>query len=121
MRVVAGVMASGQGIVYLSYGSNRTFAVLLTCLMLAGCGACLLIGFFTPVVSILVAIVNFANALSWLPMTVASLLDGKLAFFEMIVMAAAIALLGPGAFSVDARLFGRHEIVIPPASRPSKS
>ena len=30
------------------------------------------------------------------------------------IMAAAIVFLGPGAFSVDARLFGRREIIIPP-------
>ena len=42
-----------------------------------------------------------------------------LAFF--IVMATAIVLLGPGAFSLDARLFGRREIVIPLAARPPDS
>jgi hypothetical protein len=30
-----------------------------------------------------------------------------------------VALLGPGAFSVDARLFGRREIVVPRAARRS--
>jgi len=34
--------------------------------------------------------------------------------FWMIVTAVAIALLGPGAFSLDGRLFGRREIVIRP-------
>jgi hypothetical protein len=33
-------------------------------------------------------------------------------------MAAATALLGPGAYSLDARLFGRREIIIPQASNP---
>jgi hypothetical protein len=33
------------------------------------------------------------------------------------VMAVTVALLGPGAYSVDARLFGRREIVVPRASR----
>jgi uncharacterized membrane protein YphA (DoxX/SURF4 family) len=36
----------------------------------------------------------------------------------MVITAMGIALLGPGAFSVDGQLFGRREIVIPP--RPPK-
>jgi uncharacterized membrane protein YphA (DoxX/SURF4 family) len=120
MRVVVGATASAQGILCLSNGGNRSFEVLFTCLTLAGCGACLLIGFLTPVVSLWVAIGSLANALSWLPLA-GNLFDGKLASFEMIVTAAAIAMLGPGAFSLDARLFGRHEIVIPPASRTLRS
>jgi hypothetical protein len=38
----------------------------------------------------------------------------------MVVDATAIALLGPGAFSLDARLFGRREILIPPDPRSPK-
>jgi hypothetical protein len=34
-------------------------------------------------------------------------------------MGLTIALLGPGAYSVDARLFGRREIVVPRARRGS--
>jgi hypothetical protein len=30
-------------------------------------------------------------------------------------MLLALILIGPGAFSVDARLFGRREIIIPPS------
>jgi hypothetical protein len=36
-------------------------------------------------------------------------------------MAVAVALMGPGAFSLDARLFGRREIVIPPLHRGPES
>jgi len=34
-----------------------------------------------------------------------------------VVLAIVIALLGPGAFSVDARMFGRREILIPVTRR----
>jgi uncharacterized membrane protein YphA (DoxX/SURF4 family) len=121
MRVVVGAATSAQGILYLSEGGNRTFEVLFTSVTLAGFGACLLIGFLTPVMSISIAIVSLAKALSWLPQPTVNLFDSKLASLEMIVMAAAIALLGPGACSLDARLFGRREIVIPPTSRTPKS
>jgi hypothetical protein len=36
------------------------------------------------------------------------------ATFAVALAAAALAFLGPGAFSVDAALFGRREITIPP-------
>ena len=121
MRAVVGATASAQGMMYLSNGGNRTFEGLFTSLALAGCGACLAIGFLTPAVTLSIAIISFANALSWLPLVAGNLVDGKLASIEMIVMAVALALLGPGAYSLDAILFGRHEIVIPPVSRTPRS
>lgn len=39
---------------------------------------------------------------------------------QLVGGSAAIALLGPGAFSIDARLFGRREIVVA-VDRPSRS
>jgi uncharacterized membrane protein YphA (DoxX/SURF4 family) len=38
--------------------------------------------------------------------------------FDLAVMSLALVLHGPGAFSVDARLFGRFEIIIPDGRRP---
>jgi len=120
MRVVVGAMACSQGLICLSNDGNR-MGDLVTCAVVTGCGACLLIGILTPVVSILITIATFAKVFSWLPMAGANQLDGRVASFELIVMAVAIALLGPGEFSLDARMFGRHEIVIPPASHTPKS
>jgi hypothetical protein len=66
----------------------------------------LTIGFLTPILSFLVC----ASA-------VADLLIGAhssiYTYVFLILDAAALALLGPGAYSVDARLFGRKLIVLP--------
>jgi hypothetical protein len=66
----------------------------------------LVIGFLTPFLSVIACVSAAANALIG-PNPVA-LID---VFF--ILDAAALSLLGPGAYSVDARLFGRRVIVVP--------
>ena len=55
-------------------------------------------GFLTPIAGVLAM--------------AAALLGDAPAWGGLAVVAAALALLGPGAYSVDARLFGRREIVI---------
>lgn len=65
--------------------------------------ACLLVGFMTPVIAIVVII--GAGALA---------LFGQIqSALEIIILTVAVALLGPGAFSLDARMFGRREIFLP--------
>lgn len=68
-------------------------------------GVLMLIGLWTPVVGVLVAIVDTWIALS-LPPTAS--LHAALA-----VLAASLALIGPGAWSLDAWLFGRKQIEPP--------
>jgi putative oxidoreductase len=43
---------------------------------------------------------------------------GSLLSLNVIVIAAAICLLGPGAFSLDAHFFGRRKIIIPSMANP---
>jgi uncharacterized membrane protein YphA (DoxX/SURF4 family) len=105
---------------YLSHAGGWTFELLLSCALLLVGGFCLLIGFLTPLVAALIGIAVLVNAVS-LPLRGGYLFNNKLATVEIVVMAVAIALLGPGAFSVDARLFGRREIVIPAGSSTPKS
>jgi uncharacterized membrane protein YphA (DoxX/SURF4 family) len=75
-------------------------------------GASLLLGFLTPAVSLVAAIANLGIMLSWLPPYPWNSLNAKLAIAQLIVTSIAVAFLGPGAFSLDCRLFGRREINI---------
>lgn len=55
----------------------------------------LVAGFMTPAMALVAAVIALMSGASYIA-----------------AIAFALALLGPGAFSVDARLFGRREIVI---------
>ena len=77
-------------------------------------GVLLLIGFLTPIVGGVVAAGAAGVGLSLLPACTPSLFDSKISFIFGLTMLVTILGLGPGAFSVDARVFGRREIIIPP-------
>jgi len=87
-------------------------------LLAAAGGASLVIGFLTPVAGATAALGGIGIVVWWPLPTRPFLLDGRLAATLTVAMAAAVVLLGPGAISVDARLFGRREITIPEGSTP---
>jgi len=118
LRVVVGLTLGGHGFLCLLSSDSVTLVVLLSTALALLSSVLLLIGFLTPIFSLLAAFECLAIAWSWFPFQFLGPPESKLAFLPIIVIAAAIALLGPGAFSLDARLFGWKEIVIPPASRP---
>ena len=99
---------------------NRSLAAWgLTALTFAG-GAFLLVGLMTPFVAVLVAAGGIAAVLSWIPLPNQDLSDSYPAILNLIVLSIAIALLGPGALSLDARMFGRREITIPSSRNVSR-
>ena len=83
-------------------------------------GACLLAGLMTPLLAAFVAIGGVVVALSWIPLPVPDLFNSYLAIINLVVLSIAIVLLGPGAFSLDAHMFGRREIPIPSNSYSSR-
>jgi uncharacterized membrane protein YphA (DoxX/SURF4 family) len=121
LRAAVGFMATAQGIFYLSGSSNPAPGKWLLGLVLIASGAALAAGFLTPFAGLLVGLCFLGIALFWFPAPFWDLHDARLVAFGMIITAVALALLGPGAFSLDGRLFGRREIVIPPSSRPPES
>jgi len=87
---------------HLLFGGALLIAILLS------------IGVFTPVLSVVACTSALVNLLIGPD-------AGKLLYLFAILDAAALALLGPGAYSLDARLFGLRVTVVRPrkdASQP---
>jgi hypothetical protein len=76
--------------------------------------SCLLVGLMTPIMAMIIGLSAIALAGS-------NLFESTQTMVNLIVLTTAIGLLGPGAFSLDARMFGRREILIPNSTRPTKS
>jgi uncharacterized membrane protein YphA (DoxX/SURF4 family) len=72
--------------------------------VMVGAGTFLIIGLWTPMMGVLVAIIELWIAISRPSDLCIPLLLGTLG--------AGLAMLGPGAWSIDARLFGRKRIEI---------
>jgi hypothetical protein len=65
----------------------------------------LLVGLFTPVVALFAAVIEAAMLGSSTSTGIAVMLQGP-------VLCVALALLGPGGYSLDARLFGSRVVVL---------
>jgi hypothetical protein len=104
LRLVAGVSLMFNG-----YGWFTTGATWVTIALACGAilvGALLFIGLMTPLAAV-------AAALGALLIEPCSL--------HVLSISAAIVLLGPGAYAVDARMFGRREIVVTNTGRDASS
>ena len=103
MRLVAGSALIDAAMMKLQGGTALGPAAILT-LLTAIAGTLLLAGLWTPIMGVLVVVIELWNAYSqpgdpWTPILLGTL-------------GGALALLGPGAWSVDARLFGWKRIPI---------
>jgi uncharacterized membrane protein YphA (DoxX/SURF4 family) len=120
LRATVGLAATAQGVAYLYGSASPAFGIWFLGIALIAGGAALVGGFLTPLAGFLVSLCFSGIAVSWFPAPPTGLHDARLLAPDLIAMAVALVLLGPGAFSIDGRLFGRREIVIPPSSRPAE-
>ncbi len=106
LRLAAGSIAIGEGLA--RFDQARPGFDLPAAAVGVGAGLLLLAGFLTPLASATLAILNTSVALFW----IAPVHSTPNSLFVAAVDAG-LAFLGPGFVSIDARLFGRHRVIIP--------
>ena len=101
------VAAAGMFALNLTHRFNFPSLHWLLILLIGLISLGLLIGFLTPILSVIACLAAGANLL---------LADQSLevVYILRILLSAALFFLGPGAYSVDARLFGLRVTVVPP-------
>jgi hypothetical protein len=83
-------------------------------------GALLWAGFLTPFVGVTVALSGAGIGFSLLPVCTRTVFESYISVVFALTILLVIIILGPGAFSVDARVFGRREIIIPQRPLPHR-
>lgn len=118
LRLAIGVTLIIQGFAYLPELQDLRVGTWAVCLLALASGSSLLVGLLTPVAGALAVLAGVGMTFFCFPAANWHFLYGNPLSLDVVVMAMVSALLGPGAFSLDAQLFGRRKIIIPRSSSP---
>ena len=112
----------GVGIALIYLGISRLFGALGAPITVArdsieaAGGIFLIAGLWTPIIGALIALDEL-----WIALTLySSQPDSRLIHIFLAVLTAGVAMLGPGAWSIDARLFGRKRFRMADRNRGRK-
>jgi uncharacterized membrane protein YphA (DoxX/SURF4 family) len=112
LRLVAGGAASSQAWLYITGNHGAVDTGVVVAFMTFVTGIALIIGFMTPIAGALLTAGALLLTVHWVAPMHLSLFESGIARMEFITISTALTLLGPGALSLDARLYGRREIEV---------
>jgi len=112
LRAAVGALLILRAAVCLSSGHETRFLQVVALLTIVS-GALLLAGYLTRLAALVAIGAGLSTMWALLPAPNVALFDTRTAAALAATIAAAVICIGPGAFSLDARLFGRREIIIP--------
>jgi uncharacterized membrane protein YphA (DoxX/SURF4 family) len=116
-------VALGAELAWCSYAllipwqSTKAHVAAIATLILAS-GISLVLGFLTLLSSVCAAILSLGILALWLPASASDIDAFRLSSAFAAIIALSLAFIGPGAYSIDARRYGRREIIIPKRSPP---
>ena len=113
LRAAAGSVLVVQGITFYQGEQNFGLLILTTIGVTIVVGILLCIGLLTRFATAVAALGTIGSMFSWLPAPRSGLFQTRSTAVLALMIAAAVASVGPGAFSVDAQIFGRREVIIP--------
>jgi uncharacterized membrane protein YphA (DoxX/SURF4 family) len=113
LRGAAGVVLAARCVMYVGARHDLRLAVIAALFLTFVSAVFLLLGYRTRLAATIVSIASIGSIFFWLSQYQPQ--ESRLSAGLVSIIAAALICLGPGAFSLDSRLFGRREIIIPKA------
>jgi uncharacterized membrane protein YphA (DoxX/SURF4 family) len=111
LRGAAGGVLVVRCVLFLGTRHDLRLAVIATLFLTFVSAVFLLLGYRTRAAATIVSIASIGSIFFWLSKYQPQ--ESRLSAALVSIIAAAVICLGPGAFSLDSRLFGRREIIIP--------
>lgn len=113
LRLTMGAILVFQGFCHLAMWHELSMVSRGLGLLEVGAAISLVLGYLTPITLLIIAALGVRGALFYAQLPAQNLFGTVMPSLLATAIIVSIGCLGPGAYSIDARLFGRREIIIP--------